>query len=103
MIVGVVTTPPAMTTLPLPSVSRPPPASPARLLLMVLLLTVSVQGVLAGAFSIDTPPPSALAVLLVTTMLFRVRLALPWSRMPPPLPGAASPRRRRPPFVMVKP
>ena len=67
----------------------------------VLLLTVSVQCVLT-VFSIETPPPSAVAVLLVTTMLFSVRLALPWSRMPPPLPAAPSPGRAMPP-VMVKP
>ncbi len=88
VVLPVMTVPALMKTLPLPSVSTPPPASPAWLLLMVLLLTVSVQGVLAGAFSIDTPPPSAVARLLVTTMLVRVRLALPWSRMPPPLPAA---------------
>ena len=93
-------------TLPEPSVSTPPPASPAWLLLIVLLLSVSVQGVLT-VFSIDTPPPSAVAELLVTIMLFSVRLWLPWSRMPPPLATAPSGllrwRRRPGRSVMVKP
>src|SRR5207244_1268854 len=77
-----VMTEPAFTkTLPEPSVSMPPPASPARLLLMVVLLRVRVQGVLT-TFSIETPPPSWVAVLRVTTMLVKVRLARPWSRTP---------------------
>ena len=37
---------------------------------------VSVQGVLTR-FSIEMPPPSAVATLPVTTTLFNVRLALP--------------------------
>ena len=80
----------------------PPPASPAWLLLMVLLLTVNVQGVLT-MFSIEMPPPSAVATLSVTTMLFSVRLALPWSRMPPPVPAGPSVRGVGDAVLMVKP
>src|SRR5262249_49333655 len=57
---------------------------PAWLLLMTLLLAVKVQGTLT-VFSKTTTPPSAVAVLLVMTTLLSVRLALPTSRMPPPL------------------
>ena len=78
------TVPALMKSLPEPSASMPPPASPAWLSLMVLLLAVNVQGTLT-VFSKTTPPPSAVAELPVTVTLFRVRLALPLSRMPPPL------------------
>src|SRR5262249_14247622 len=77
------------------------PASPAWLLLMMLLLIVSFHGSLT-LFSMDTPPPSAVATLLVMTMLFSTRLALPWSRMPPPDPAAPSPGEATP-LVIVKP
>ncbi len=91
-------------TTPRPSVSTPPPASPAWLLLMVLLVMVSFHGVLT-VFSMETPPPSALALLPVTMTLFRTRLALPWSRMPPPLEVGPSGFRvsSASPPVMVKP
>src|SRR5262249_13420950 len=69
------TLPGLMNTLPLPTVLMPPPASPAWLLLIVLLLTVSVQGALTS-LSIATPAPAPALTLLVRTMLVRVRLAL---------------------------
>jgi hypothetical protein len=55
----------------------------------------------------EMPPPSAVALLLVRTTLSRVRLWLPWSRMPPPLataPSALTPvASKARPFWMVKP
>src|SRR6266581_1214256 len=51
---------------------------------MVLLLMVRVQEELM-VFSMTIPPPSAVVVLWVTTMLVRVTLWFPWSRMPPPV------------------
>src|SRR5262249_56166106 len=83
-VLPLITVPGLMKILPEPSASMPPPASPAWLLLMTLLLTVSVQGTLT-TFSKTTPPPSAVAVLLVTTVSVSVRLALATSRVPPPL------------------
>ena len=62
---------------------------------------IKAQGVL-DVFSIDTPPPSAVARFLVITMLSSVRLALPWSRMPPPVPVGPSPGDAMP-FSIVKP
>ncbi len=103
-VLPVMTVPVLMTTLPEPSSSMPPPASPAWLLLMMLLLMVNFHGSLT-VFSMETPPPSAVAVLPVRTTLLRTRLALPWSRMPPPLPlgpsGTLGSLAR--PLVMVKP
>ena len=91
-----------MTTVPAPSVSMPPPASPAWLLLMTVLLSVNVQEPLSVVLNITTPPPSAVALLWSTTMSVSVRFTLPWSRMPPPLPAAPSPGDAMP-FSTVKP
>src|SRR5262249_61918836 len=99
-----------------PIVLIPPPASPERLLLIVLLTTFSVQGVLnPSGFSMEMAPPAACAVLPERIMLSRVRLALKLSRMAPPttsaglLPEATGPlpsvnlgENAYPP-VMVKP
>src|SRR5260370_136169 len=97
------TVPGLMTTVPAPSVSMPPPASPEWLLLIVLLFTVSVQ-LLLTVFAITTPPPSAFDTLLVMTILVSVRLVLPWSRMPPPVEVRPSglPWSKASPLVMVK-
>ncbi len=93
-------------SLPKPSVSTPPPASPARLSVIVLLLIVSAHLVLT-VFSMETPPPSAVAALSVRTMLFSVRSTGPTSRMPPPLPNGPSAlppvASNARPFSMVKP
>ena len=62
---------------PVPSDSMPPPASPAWLLMTVVLSTVSAQLVLTVGFSIDTPPPSAVAELLVRMSPLRIRLTGP--------------------------
>ena len=62
----------------------PPPASPERLLLIVLFSTFSVQGVLKSGFSIVMAPPAACEMLPEMFMFWRVRLALKLSRMAPP-------------------